>query len=225
MADGEAYYLIAGMALAGLLAAFSAWVAGWWQNKTMVTQAELNRKLEIEKLNHESKIKKLQHKIATLYLQQSRILEIQRLKRYTEQIQIKILGNSFTIGDQSLFLMRLKNYQLLSSEFIDDENRYFSELKPENKLKLVRDYFMICFSEYNDTYHKLSDKLDASGWSLIVKNRNTVIQIKRLVNYLDKKLISSMTEKEEKKFIHYFEKQHDEIQEALRVEIHLETEK
>lgn len=223
MADGESLYLIAGIALASIIATVAALVTGIMQHRTAMAQAALNRKLELERLNHASKLEKLQNKIGMMWTLYCYVGEQSTIRRFVIDTEQKITTKSLTPDDLSDIMARLRGEGHLEGPLTKIVAEFIGY--PETQqFDLVEKYLEVALQRIQKKVEEESNQRDVVGWSLMVRNRMTVKQMIALLDYLEEQSQKVMSVDEENKFEQYFNSQLEEIQEALRVEINLEAE-
>ena len=107
---------------------------------------------------------------------------------------------------------------------INGEYAKFEEYTEIEKHDLLGGYYKFGIDLMGKKHCENIEPLKPQGWSLMVRDRQAVERMKSLTEYLEVKKTEVLSADEEEHFKKHFNKELDEIQEALRIEIHLEAE-
>jgi len=220
--DIESIYLVIGIALAGVIAALASIFTGLFQFITMKKQSELNRQLELEKITHESKIKKLQNKIAIVWIGFFTLIQENELKRFFLEYVDKIKKDKLSFQDNSSLILQMVGDNYIKESF-EKEIADFSKDSPNEKLEKLSKYYRYCFEAILKDEKEKMDKLDSSGWSIMLEDITIKNKIIELTDEIAKQrpLMPPMSSDEEKGFVLEFRRKLDEVQNAISAEIHL----
>ena len=219
--DIDVLYLIVGIILGGIMSAVTSIIAGYWQYKTTIDSAEKDRLRELEKINHEYKLKKLTEKIDAMWYYRNAVVNIYKIYHEMNDFQEKIQKNTLTSGDIGIIAHLLISTKLLNTGLITAIQE-INKMNDLQKLEVLSKLQIALIEEETNKAEKYQDKLDYRGWSILLKNRETVKKIQQLNNDIELKFSKVLAREEVEQFKKDFDNQLNEIAELIRKEVHLE---